>query len=242
MTLILKGEYGSRAYGTDTVDSDHDLVEVVIEPKEYVTGLSTWDTKQNSTAGDGNRSTRGDTDTTVYGLHKFVSLAAEGNPSVLSVLFLPEYDTLSASGQLLIDNRDLFVSKNAGKKFLGYMRGQRDAMLGVRNKRTNRPELIHKHGWDTKFGMHAVRLGYLGLELMTTEAISLPMTGKPLQTCRDIRQGIVSKEAGLAIISALEESLETAIKLSTLPDRSDGVAISEIMHIIYLNEWVANEN
>jgi len=237
MTLILRAEYGSRAYGTYSVDSDHDMVEVIVEPREYVTGLSTWDTKHNSTAGDGNRSTREDTDTTVYGLHKFADLAVTGNLSVLGVLFLPEYESISESGQMLVDNRSICVSKSAGHRFLGYMESQRKAITGERNKRTNRPELTEQFGWDVKFGMHAIRLGYLGLELMSTGSIELPMSGMPLRVCRAIRGGEVTKDQGLALIEDLGVKLESAIDQSTFPERGDREVMSKLLHTIYTSEW-----
>lgn len=236
-TLILRGEYGSRAYGTDTVDSDRDMVEVVVEPKEYVTGLSTWDTKQGSTAEKGSRSTRIDTDTTVYGLHKFADLAVTGNPSVLAILFLSEYETLTGSGKLLVDNRDLCVSKSAGRRFLGYMTSQRDAMTGARNKRTNRPELVHKHGYDSKFAYHMVRLGLLGCELLETGHITLPMNQDFVDTCMTIRNGEWSKEDVLEESYALEARLERLLETSELPDKGDRDKMSQLLHTIYINEW-----
>jgi hypothetical protein len=38
-----------------------------------------------------------------------------------------------------------------------------------------RPELVEKHGYDTKFAAHMVRLGYQGVELLETGRFTLPL-------------------------------------------------------------------
>ena len=41
-------------------------------------------------------------------------------------------------------------------------------MTGQAGAHTNRPELVAAHGYDTKYAMHALRLGLQGIELLTT--------------------------------------------------------------------------
>jgi uncharacterized protein len=41
-------------------------------------------------------------------------------------------------------------------------------MTGGAGAHTNRPELVAVHGYDTKYAMHALRLGLQGIELLTT--------------------------------------------------------------------------
>lgn len=237
-TLLFRAEYGSRAYGTHNEFSDRDVVEVVIEPKEFITGLFDFNNKMTHTAPDGERSTKDDTDTTTYGLQKFADLAVEGNPSVLATLFVHDYEVVHPLGQILVDNRNLFVSKNAGKKFLGYMTSQRMAMTGQKNKRTNRPELVHTHGYDTKFAYHMIRLGILGKELMETGEIQLPMGEENVALLMSIREGRMTKDEVLAFSYALETELEEAIEKSELPERGDRVGVSKLLHFLYLTDWM----
>ncbi|HEX9041528.1 MAG TPA: hypothetical protein VF838_10925 [Trebonia sp.] len=42
---------------------------------------------------------------------------------------------------------------------LGYLQGQKAAMTGQPGAHTSRPELVAVHGYDTKYAMHAPRLG-----------------------------------------------------------------------------------
>lgn len=72
--------------------------------------------------------------------------------------------------------RPALLSQRAGRGYLGYLRGQKERLLGVRGqKHVNRPELIEAHGFDTKYAMHAARLGYQGVELLSTGRLTLPM-------------------------------------------------------------------
>lgn len=239
MTPLIRAEYGSRAYGTNTQFSDRDMVEIVLEEPRHITGLDTFETKMHHTAEDGQRSTKDDTDTTIYGLHKFVELASAGNPSILSVLFLGQesYEEISSSGQRLIDSRGLFVSKNAVKRHLGYMMGQRDAMIGARNKRTNRPELVHQFGFDTKFGYHMIRLGILGYELLTTGTMELPMHQDNITRLIDIREGRMTKDEVLEWSYGLQKLIEATLPDADLPEKSDRQAINDLLHTIYISEW-----
>lgn len=239
-TTLFKAEWGSRAYGTNTPQSDRDLIQVVIEPPPYVTGLELFSPKRSSTAPEGSRSYADDVDTVQYGLQKYATLAVEGNPQVLATLFLTEFIEYNPMFKLLQDERDITVSKHAGRKYLGYMTSQKLRITGEKNRSTNRPELVELHGWDTKFGMHAVRLGFQGLELMETGAIKLPMEGPALELCRDIRAGKLSKREGLDLIEELQSQLEAAIDKSDFPDLGNRTAMSQILHAIYTHDWTIN--
>ncbi len=236
-TTLFKAEWGSRAYGTDTPQSDRDLIQVVIETPNYITGLDEFRPKHSSTAPDGERSHSEDTDLVTYGLKHYAALAVEGNPQVMATLFMSDFIEKHRLFSLLQDKRHIAVSRQAGRKYLGYMTSQKLRITGEKNRSTNRPELVALHGWDTKFGAHAVRLGFQGVELLTTGEIQLPMEGLALETCRDIRAGKWTKEDGLDLIEHLEEDLKYAIDHSDLPDHGDRITMSKILHDIYTYEW-----
>lgn len=234
--VILLCEYGSRAHGTETQFSDHDKMGIYIEPIEAVLGIDSVDTVQSSTAPKNGRSTKDDTDTTLYPLRKWASLAAHGNPTVLTPLFVPN-EKISYSAGLLIRNRHLFISKDAGHRFLGYMRSQRDALTGKRNKKTNRPELVHTHGYDTKFAYHMIRLGILGKELMRTGRMELPMNGYQRAYLLDIRSGRIDKDEVLEYSYELDKYLQDAIEYSKLPEHPDRDAINSLLIDIQKAQW-----
>lgn len=236
-TTLFRAEWGSRAYGTHNEHSDRDIIQVLIEPQECITGLSEFRAKTTSTAETGQRSTSADTDTVTYGLKKYAGLAVDGNPQVMATLFLDTFIEKSHMFNYLQNFRSSFVSKQSGKKYLGYMKSQRYNLEGLKGGKTNRPELVHTHGYDTKFAMHAMRLGFQGLELMQTGKIVLPMSGEPLELCRAIRNGERTKDEALHVIRYLEAKLEDAIEKTDLPELGDRAKVSELLHDIYMEDW-----
>lgn len=169
------------------------------------------------------RSGPGDLDLTVYSLRKWTKLAMGGNPSVLIPLFVPMEScvTVKEYGAQLRDQADMIVSRRAGYQFLGYLNNQRESMLGIRKPKVNRPELVAKYGYDTKYASHAVRLGYQGIELMETGRLTLPMPLGPRRHVREIKLGRHGQEDVLATISTLVTRLEKGIEDTGLPGEPD---------------------
>lgn len=209
---ILRGLIGSTAHGLhkDGQD-DRDEMGVFIEPPEYVCGLRVLDHYVSRTKPEGVRSGPGDLDLVLYSLRKFCRLAAQGNPTVLVLLHLPEYITKLPHGERLVGMRDAFVSKEAGVRFLGYLTSQRMKLTGERSKRVSRPELVAAHGYDTKFAMHALRLGFEGVEFLETGRLTLPVQEPNRTTLRAVRAGEVSFSEALDLIDRTEAQLRRVV-------------------------------
>src|SRR6185503_16959574 len=97
-------------------------------------------------------------------------------------------------------------------RYLSYLQGQKAAMTGQPGAHTNRPELVAGHGYDTKYAMHALRLGLQGVELLTTGRITLPVPEPHRAYLRSIRRG----ERPLAEV--LDAITETEARLAQLRD------------------------
>lgn len=190
--ILLRVEVGSTAHGTGLPGGeDYDELAIMADPYDSMVGIAPF--KETITwrpgRAEGERSQPGDYDLVVHGARKFCRLAAQGNPSILMVLFGPVRAS-SPLGQSLREQHSLFYSDRARLRFLGYARAQRERLLGVRGgKHTNRPELIAEHGYDTKYAMHMLRLGIQGYEYMQTGKISLPMRGAWADQLRKVRHG-----------------------------------------------------
>ncbi len=106
---------GSHAYGTDTANSDIDVRGITIENKEEVLGLSNFEQYEDK-----------NTDTVIYGLKKFISLALKGNPNVLELLGTRNEDILRINeyGKLIRDNSEVFLSKRVINTFGNYASAQ----------------------------------------------------------------------------------------------------------------------
>jgi predicted nucleotidyltransferase len=168
---ILTGFRGSIAHGMyvpqnkpDSID-DKDVMAVCVPPIDYYFGLYEF----------GNRGTKeimaAEWDIVIYEFRKFIRMLCQGNPNVLSMLWLEagSYIKLTSAGQLLIDNRNLFVGRHVYRSFTGYAYGQMHRMehgacngyMGAKRK-----GLVEKFGYDCKNAAHLIRLLRMGIEFL----------------------------------------------------------------------------
>lgn len=255
--LILRVQVGSGVHGTAiSGQDDRDEMGICLEPPEFVTGISgvprgldgtseiPFEQFQRHTVWDepgglANRSGAGDLDVVIYSARKWCRLALAGNPTVLLALFVPDEEVVhrNHAGAELVDNAHRFVSKLAAARFLGYLQSQRAAMTGEVGAHTNRPELVAVHGYDTKFAMHALRLGIQGIELLTTGRITLPVPEPDRNYLRQIRRGEVPHDEVVAAIHTAEEQLVVLQNSSGLPDEPDRRWVDEWLHRSHLEFW-----
>jgi predicted nucleotidyltransferase len=181
--MIIRSLVGSTIHGLELEGTDdRDEMGICIEPPEYVIGLHHFETWVYRTKPEGVRSEAGDLDLVVHSLRKFARLALNGNPTVLLLLYVEPEALLVRTplGDELQALAPAFASRRAGKAFLGYLTAQKQRLLGERGQlRVKRPDLVDQHGYDTKYAMHMLRLGYQGRELLETGRISLPMRSGP---------------------------------------------------------------
>jgi hypothetical protein len=235
---ILRTLVGSTVYGTGVDDQDdRDEMGICVEPKEYVLGLARFDQHVHRTRSEGERSGPGDVDLTIYSLRKWARLAAAGNPTVLTPLFAPGPIVRTDQGMLLREYAALFVSRQAGGKYLGYLRSQREKLLGERGNRTNRPELVERYGFDTKFAYHAVRLAAQGVEFLTTGHIELPIAQPLRRWLIEVRTGHHRLQDVLDVISTHEADLERLVHDDNIPATTDGTAIVALLVDIHESWW-----
>lgn len=106
---------GSHAYGTNVEGSDIDVRGVALNRPEELIGLSNFEQVQDHA-----------TDTTVYAFRKFVELVSRCNPNTIELLGnKPEhYLQVSSAGRMLLDNKEIFLSKRAVYSFGGYAQAQ----------------------------------------------------------------------------------------------------------------------
>lgn len=109
--------HGSRAYGTfDPITSDWDYKGVCIPPKEYL----------YSSARKFEQAILSNPDVVIYDLRKFFKLATECNPNFLESLFVDPEDIIyiDSLGEILLSNREMFLSKKVKHTFSGYASSQ----------------------------------------------------------------------------------------------------------------------
>jgi len=149
---------------------------------------------------------------------------------------------IEPAGRELRANKRWFASRRAGRAYLGYMERQRDRMTGERGQmRVNRPELIERYGYDTKYAGHVLRLGHQGIEFLETGALTLPMREPERTRILDVRNGRMGFDEVLAEADELQHRLEALLQTSPLPERADQAAVEAFLVETYRSRWAAQD-
>jgi len=113
--IILLGLGGSYAYGTNNENSDIDIRGIAVNSLRYL-----------FTGKDFEQVVETNTDTTIYSLEKMFTLLSSCNPNTIEILGLkPEhYLFRDIPGILLLENKELFLSRRAAFTFGGYANSQ----------------------------------------------------------------------------------------------------------------------
>lgn len=216
-TVVGSGVHGIAIEGTD----DHDEMGVFIEPPECIIGTRKPATHYvYRTQPEGARSGPGDTDLVMYSLRRYLHLATKGNPTALLPLFAPAEAVLvlTPPGEQLRALGPAFLSQQAVRRFVGYMQSQRERMLGRRRGAPYRPELVQRHGYDTKYASHALRLAHQGLQILRDGRLTLPMPEPERERVRQVKRGEVpSVDEVLAEIDGLRDEIERRLATGETP-------------------------
>ncbi|MDR1268263.1 MAG: nucleotidyltransferase domain-containing protein, partial [Planctomycetaceae bacterium] len=128
--LVFECVSGSHAYGTNTPESDTDIRAVfTVSPLCYLR-LDSYVEQVTDTKND----------VVYYTLKRFFELAADNNPNILELLFMPVDCVLKTSPlwEKVVANRQAFVSKRAIDTYCGYAVSQIKRARG-QNKKVNNP-------------------------------------------------------------------------------------------------------
>ena len=225
--IILAGIRGSDAHGTKLppehpmATDDTDTFGVSVQTEDWYLGLAgyhnsgrqSWDT-----AGD-------HFDHLIHDVRKMFALLSKGNPNVHCWLWAEPEDHLlvTKAGQMIVDSRDLFLSRACLKAFNGYAysqmkkmdRAQYQGYMGEKRKR-----IVDELGYDVKHAAHCIRLLNMGIELIETGAMH---TRRPeAATIMEIKAGDwpLRKTENLANeLWGKYRDLEGTCDLPDLPDR-----------------------
>ena len=234
--LIMACIGGSQAHGAKLgATDDTDWYGLYIPPPPKVLGLEREEHFVFTTGGKLGGNGPLDVDVCLYTLLKWAGLAVKGNPSALHFLFAPLEFTTNTWGHIS-SRPELFLAKGHVKPFLGFADDQMKRLLGQKGqKNVHRAELEVKHGYDTKYAMHVIRLYGEAKELMEHGRITLPRPNR--DQLIEIRKGKYSlteiQELGLQ----LESEALTAQATSPLPDEVDRDAISRLLADAHLRFW-----
>ena len=245
---ILRGLAGSTVHGLNVNDGieDRDEMGVCVEPFDAAMSLRDpfeqfiYRSAAEREGRPDARSTAGDLDLTIYSLRKWTRLALKGNPTILLLLFTRSDQLVHCTplGSELRALTPAIVSRRVQAPFLGYLRAQQQRLAGERGqKRIHRPELEALYGFDTKYAMHMLRLGFQGVELLTTGQLTLPMREPERSFLLEVRRGKVSERDCFTRAEMLERELEELATSSPLPADPEEGRVEQWMLDAYRRQW-----
>ena len=226
--LILLGYRGSMLHGTYIKSDDEhgiddkDLMGVFVGQLNNYFGFQKKEVHEKFIK---------EYDSVCYEIKKFVSLLLKSNPNVLQMLFLPKNYILYVNefGKMLIDNKELFISKQAYHSFSGYAYGQLKRMTsftcnGYMGQK--RKQLVEKYGYDCKNASHLIRLLRMGIEFLTDGVLYVEREDAP--QLLDIKRGKWTLEKVKEESTRLFHLAQEAYVRSSLPSKLDYDKINEL--------------
>lgn len=246
-TPILVGYRGSIAHNmhlpqTDPLSvDDKDVMGVCIAPIECYLGLDQWEGKETFLR---------EWDVVIYEVRKFLRLLEKGNPNVLSLLWLQpnHYLFRKPVGQLIVDHRTLFMTKQLYASFIGYAHGQMKRMthhatqgyMGAKRK-----ALVERFGFDPKNAAHVVRLLRMGIEALVTGELHVFRHDAP--QLLEIKRGEWTLAQVQAEAARLFQRAEAAFDRCTLPTRAHHADVNRLARAIleghdWSREYHANQD
>lgn len=233
--LLYRTVVGSRAYGIHMPESDTDRMGVCIQPLNKVVGKEGFEQfTENTPEGQ----------ITIYALDKWMQLVLKGNPTVTEILWTP--DSLIECLEMpffasIYAQRKHWISKRTVKSHLGYLEAQRSRLVpssGNHHGRGNpRMQLVEKHGYDTKFAAHAVRLGVMGEMMAREHRYELPLASAMQHDLLSIRRGEWTLAQVEAKIDQATRDVERALAVTTLPDEPNWQLADQMVSKLYLEVW-----
>lgn len=229
--IVYEAQMGSVAYGVSSDDSDIDVYGFCVPKKEDVFphlkgeipgfGRQHQRFEQYQQHHIFDPSNQKSYDITIFSIVKYFNLLMENNPNIVDSVFVPQRCVLSISkiGQMVRDNRSLFLHKGSWHKFKGYAYSQIHKCEGKNPEPGSKRALLRDlYGMDVKFAYHVVRLIGEAEQILTLGDIDLERDKEMLKA---IRRGEWTLDQLKEFFTRREKELDTVYaesKLQHYPD------------------------
>lgn len=226
---------GSMAYGVSSDASDVDVYGFCIPPKDvvfphlagHIQGFGPQPKRFDQYQQHHVKVGEEEYDFSIYNIVRFFHLCADNNPNMIDSLFVPRYCVTHCTtiGEMVRENRKLFLHKGSWHRFKGYAYSQLHKMQG-RNRTGKRKAIHEKYGFDVKFAYHVVRLLYEAEMILTEHDLDLQRHREHLKA---IRRGDVTEQEVREWAGEKEKALERAYENSSLRYKPDMEAIRQLL-------------
>jgi len=210
---------------------DLDVLAVIVPPLDVEVGVQAW---------EGANQWVGRHDIVVYSLKKLMRLLAKSNPNVLCLLAMPDDCVVRVHPmwRMLLDHKDLFITRAAFGAFAGYANAQmkkmeHNAHAGYMGEK--RKQIVAKFGYDTKNAAHLIRLLRMCADLFVTGQIVVrrPDAKHTLSIKRGEKSLDSVRSEALGLFAYCSEAMEA----SALPRDIDVRAVSELSASLHRAVW-----
>jgi uncharacterized protein len=234
---------GSEAYGVSSGASDRDVYGFCLPPKDDVfphlrgeilgfgRQIQRFEQFQQHHITDAEaRGGAGlEYDLTIFSIIKYFQLAMDNNPNIIDSLFTPQRCVLHCTqiGNLVRENRKIFLHKGAWHKFKGYAYAQIHKMeTKTPISGSKRADNIAEFGFDVKFAYHVIRLIDEVEQVLTLGDLDIERDRERLKA---VRRGDWTMEQVKLFFTQKEKELESAYSESKLPHTPDEAAIKTLL-------------
>lgn len=241
---------GSVAYGVSSDTSDMDIYGFAIPKKEMVfphlAGIIFVPVKKEFKIGFGDTpevfaqwihhgvidesalAGKGrEYDFTIYSIVKYFELLMDNNPNIIDSIFTPQECVLHSTyvGNLVRENRDIFLHKGCYPKFKSYAYSQMHKMTS-KEPIGKRKKIREEFGFDAKFGYHLVRLLNECEQILINGSIDLRLNNEQLKA---IRRGEMGEAEVRKWASDKERHLEALFAKCTLPAKPQKDKVKKLL-------------
>lgn len=201
---------GSHLYGCNVSTSDEDTRGFAIPPINVLLGRIKWEQYESKVP-----------DCVIYNVSKFFALLEKSSPNTIEILFANKDNILhiDGAGQTLLDNKELFVSKQIINPTVGF------AISEWKKVKDSGLEM------STKNGGHVIRLLEQGIELLETGKITFPRPNADFLL--KVRNGEVRNSDLEVIYNDLRSKIRFVYDTSALNENVDKDKLNKLyIHII----------
>ena len=203
---------------------DKDYIGVFISPIDYYFGLPRKENHESFVGTD---------DIILYDIIKFFRLLLKSNPNVLSLLWNKPSMTIhkTSAWDEILENRNIFSSKQAANSFYGYAISQLRKMktsTGLGYMGAKRKKLVEEFGYDTKNASHLIRLLRMGKEFLETGKMAVFRIDDHEELIA-IKRGEWPMEKVIAEAEKMLAELDNVAKSSPLPNMIDEERVNKLL-------------
>lgn len=214
---------GSHAYGTNVEGSDIDIRGVALNSKEDLLGLGEFEHHVDTA-----------TDTTIFSFNKIAKLLSNGNPNVLELFGNRDDLVISYSPitKLLMENKTLFLSKDAIKPFGGFvndlLRKSSRLYIDMPSGRYGEDEVEKAQKKLNKLVMNTNRLYLMAFDLFEKGEI-ITYRGDDIDLLQKFRYGEYDYlKWRNHVVPVYEARMKSSCENSTLPDHVNMKLVNEL--------------